>query len=160
MKYLVRSVKYFIWFALILAIIMMIMGFLGIVEFNLESMFRDGMKSVWQIVILFAVVALVYPLTGFRKYDVIIPGEFSEIRDKFLRIMESKDYVLETEEGEDMTFRLRSKALRAFKMFEDRITFTRTPTGFEAEGLRKIVVRIVSALEYAFRNEEKDDYSK
>lgn len=160
MKYLVRSVKYFIWFALILAIIMMIMGFLGIVEFNLESMFRDGMKSVWQIVILFAVVALVYPLTGFRKIDVIIPGEFSEIRDKFLRIMESKDYVLETEEGEDMTFRLRSKALRAFKMFEDRITFTRTPTGFEAEGLRKIVVRIVSALEYAFRNDEKDDYSK
>lgn len=160
MKYLVRSVKYFIWFALILAIIMMIMGFLGIVEFNLESMFRDGMKSVWQIVILFAVVALVYPLTGFRKIDVIIPGEFSEIRDKFLRIMESKDYVLETEKGEDMTFRLRSKALRAFKMFEDRITFTRTPTGFEAEGLRKIVVRIVSALEYAFRNEEKDDYSK
>lgn len=160
MKYLVRSLKYFIWFALVLAIIMVIMALLGMVEFNLEAMFRDGMKSVWQIVILFAVVALVYPLTGFRKFDVIIPGEFAEIKDKFIRVMESKGYVLETQEGEDMTFRLRSMGMRAVKMFEDRITFTRTPTGFEAEGLRKIVVRIVSALEHAFRNDEQDDYSK
>ena len=118
------------------------------------------MKSVWQIAILFAVISLFYPLSGFMKKEVFIPGAYPDIRDGIIRCMESKGYVLETEEGENMTFRLRSKALRALKMFEDRITLTRTPTGFQAEGLRKIVIRIAGALEYAFRDGRQDDYSK
>ena len=160
MKYIVRAVKYFIWFILILAIMLCIMAMLGIVEANPEAMFRDGLKSVWQIAALFLVVSLIYPLSGFMKKDVVIPGEYPEIRDGVIKCMESKGYVLESEEGEDMKFRLRSKAARAFKMFEDRITLTRTSSGFEAEGLRKIVVRIAGALEYHFRENGQDGYSK
>ena len=160
MKYLVRAVKYFIWFAFILALLMTIMALLGVVEPDPQSMFRDGMKSVWQIAILFAVLALVYPLSGFMKKEVVIPGDYSGIRDGVIKCMESRGYVLETEEGENMTFRLSSKAARAFKMFEDRITLTRTPGGFQAEGLRKIVIRIAGALEYHFRENGRDEYSK
>ena len=160
MKYFVRAVKYFVWFCVILAIIMAILALLGIVEPDPQSMFREGMKSVWQIAILFAVISVFYPLSGFMKKEVFIPGGYPDIRDGIIRCMESKGYVLETEEGENMTFRLRSKALRALKMFEDRITLTRTPTGFQAEGLRKIVIRIAGALEYAFKDDRQDDYSK
>ncbi|MBQ6254147.1 MAG: hypothetical protein IJK05_05820 [Bacteroidales bacterium] len=160
MKYLIRSVKYFIWFALILTITMVIMSLLGLVELNLDSMFKDGVKSVWQIAALFLVLAFVYPVSGFMKKDVLIPGEYQDIRDGVIKIMESKGYMLETEEGENMTFRFRSWAMRAFKMFEDRITLTRTPRGFHAEGLRRIVVRIVGTLEYAFMDKGQDVYSK
>ena len=160
MKYVVRAIKYFIWFALILTLTMVIMAALGLVDPKPELMFREGMKSVWQIAILFAVLAFVYPMTGFRKQEAIIPGEYSEIRDKVVSFMESKGYYLETEEGENMTFRLSSKVGAIMKMLEDRITFIRTPDGFEVEGLRKVIVRIISGLEYKLKEDSENDYSK
>ena len=160
MKYVVRAIKYFIWFALILTLTMVIMAALGLVDPKPELMFREGMKSVWQIAILFAVLAFVYPMTGFRKQEAIIPGEYSEIRDKVVSFMESKGYYLETEEGENMTFRLSSKVGAIMKMLEDRITFIRTPDGFEVEGLRKVIVRIISGLEYKLKEDSENDYSQ
>ena len=153
MKYLIRAVKYFIWFSIILTLTLVILAVLGVVEPDPQLMFKDGIKSVWQIAILFFVVALAYPLTGFRVMDAIIPGQYSEIRDRLLDYMESKGYELETEEGENLTFRLSSKFGRAMKMFEDRVTFIRSAEGFKVEGLRKVIVRLISGLEYKFRNE-------
>ncbi|MBR1927670.1 MAG: hypothetical protein IJ840_08010 [Bacteroidales bacterium] len=159
-KYLVRALKYFIWFALILCLTMAVMAALGLVDPQPELMFRDGIKSVWQIAALFAAIALVYPMTGFRTQDAIVPGEYSQIRGKVINFMESRGYILETEEGENMTFRLRSKFGAFMKMFEDRITMTRSMDGFKVEGLRKEIVRIISGLEYMFGNETVDNYSK
>ena len=73
--------------------------------------------------------------------------------------MASKGYVVESESVEDMTFRLRSKGAAAAKMWEDRLTFTRQQGGYDIEGLRRDVVRIVGGLEYRFRN-DTDNYSK
>ena len=160
MKYLIRSVKYFFWFVIVLAIIMVIMSLLGMVELNLDSLFKDGVKSIWQIAVMFLVLAFVYPISGFMKRDAMIPGNYADIRDGIIKVMESKGYTLETEEGENLTFRLRTWGMRAFKMFEDRITLTRTPRGFQVEGLRRIVVRIVGSLEYAFMDKGQDTYSK
>ena len=67
--------------------------------------------------------------------------------------MHERGYVLESEEGENMTFRLQSPVMRLFRMLEDRITFTRCGTGFELEGPVKDLVRIASALESRFRPE-------
>lgn len=160
MKYLIRSIKYFVWFAIILAITMTVMASLGLVEADLESMFRDGTKSLWQIAALFAIFALLYPMTGFRNQKTEIPGEYGEIRDKIIGLMGQRGYVLEKEDGENMTFRLETKFRQAMKMFEDRITMTRVPGGFKIEGLRKEVVRIISFLEYKFRENGEDIYSK
>ncbi len=160
MRYLIRSLKYFVWFVVILCITMGIMVALGVVEADPNLMFRDGMKSVWQIAALFFVVALVYPLTGFRKINAVVPGEYNEVRDKVVSFMESKGYYLETEEGEIMTFRLRSKVGAFLKMNEDRVTFVKEPGGFVVEGLRKVTIRLVSGLEYKFRDEGNDSYSK
>ena len=153
MKYLVRVVKYFIWFALIFIIIMAILVLLGLAESNPAETLRNGYKSLWQIAILFFLVAVLYPKFGFTTKDVLVPGEYSQIRDGIINSMESRGYRLESEEGEDMTFRLRSKVSACMKMFEDRITLKRTATGFTAEGLTKEVVRVVSAIEYKFRND-------
>ena len=74
--------------------------------------------------------------------------------------MESRGYRLESEEGETMKFRLRSKVSAFFKMFEDRITMVKEPGGFSVEGMRREIVRIISGLEHKFKNESDDNYSK
>ena len=160
MRYLIRALKYFIWFTVILCVTMGIMVALGVVEADPNLMFREGMKSVWQIAALFFVLALVYPIAGFRKINAVIPGEYNEVRDKIVSFMDSRGYALETEEGETMTFRLRSKVAAFLKMNEDRVTFIKVPGGFEVEGLRRLTVRLVSGLEYMFRDGGNDNYSK
>lgn len=160
MKYLFRALKYFVYFMVCFALIMAIMSALGLVDPNPQAMFREGWKSVLQIAALFFVFSLVYPLTGFRKQAAIVPGDYPIIRNKVISYMESRGYELETEEGENMTFRLRSSFGRAIKMWEDRVTFIKDPGGFQVEGLRKVIVRLISGLEYTFRNESDDNYSK
>ena len=45
-------------------------------------------------------------------------------------------------------------------MYEDRITMIHEPGGFQMEGLRKDLVRIISFLEYKFKDNSEDEYSK
>lgn len=156
MKYLVRAIKYFFWFSIIFIMIMVVLVMLGMAGGSPDQMFRDGWKSVAYIAVLFAAVAAFYPKVGFISKEVSIPGEYNDIRDGIVDVMESKGYMLEAEEGENMTFRLRSKINALFKMFEDRVTLTREPGGFIAEGLTKEIVRIAGALEYRFRAPEED----
>ena len=159
MKYLVRAIKYLVWFALIFVIIIAILRFSGTAGGSVEEMFREGYKSLLEIAALFVIFAALYPLTGFRKIYAVIPGEFKDIREGIVDYMATKGYGLETENGEDMTFRLRSKGAAAAKMWEDRMTFTRQEGGYDIEGLRRDVVRIVGGLEYKFRD-NSDNYSK
>ncbi len=146
MKYIIRSVKYFIYFFLLLAVLLGLMIAFKIVEGGVESIFKEGWTSVGKIAILFAIVSAVYPLVGFVKRTAIIPGDYSEIRDKLIDTMRDRGYKLEKEEGENLTFRLRGPISRFFRMFEDRLTFTRSFSGFEVEGYRKDVYRIINSL--------------
>ena len=160
MTYLRRAIKYFIWFSIFLCITLAVMAFLGVVDPDPGEMFREGTKSIWQICVLFAVLAVVYPLSGFAKREAIIPGELQDIRDRIISLMREKDYELETEDGEKMTFRLQSGFRRAMKLYEDRITMIHEPGGFIIEGLRKDLVRIISFLEFKFKDKNEDEYSK
>ena len=154
MKYLIRALKYFVYFVLLLAVILAALILLGLAEADPATLFRNGYDSYWQIALMFAVLAGVYPLFGFMKKDVLVPGEYAEIRPDVVRVMESKGYELEKEEGENLSFRLLSRAGRISRMWEDRITLTRTYSGFTLEGLRRDLVRIAYTLESKFRSNE------
>ncbi|MBR4755513.1 MAG: hypothetical protein IK076_01070 [Bacteroidales bacterium] len=160
MKYLRRAVKYFFWFALILAITLTVMVALGLVEADPKDMFREGTKSLWQIAALFVILAAIYPLSGFRKKEIYVPAGDTEVRDKLVKLMENKGYVLEKEEGDDLCFRLRTSFGRWMKMLEDRITVTIEPGSLVLEGLRRDVVRIASFLEFKLNDNNSDEYSK
>ena len=147
MKYFVRSVKYFFYFTFLFVVIMAALVLIGVVKPDV---------SLWQIALLFAFVSAFYPRFGFIKRSAIINGEFSDIRGGIIEYMEARGYRLESENGENMTFRLRSKFSALVKMMEDRITMTREMGGFEVEGLTKEVVRIVGGLEYKFRAADED----
>lgn len=157
MKYFTRAVKYFFYFTFLFVVIMAALVLIGVVKADISLMFREGYKSLWQIALLFALVAAFYPRFGFIKRSAMIKGEYSDIRGGIIEYMEARGYRLESEDGENLTFRLRSKFNAIVKMCEDRITMTRELGGFEVEGLTKEVVRIVGGLEYKFRvldNEE------
>lgn len=153
MKYLVRSIKYFAYLAIILCIFIILLSVFGLVGKTLDEIFKDGAQSLLKISAILAVFAAIYPRLGFGTRKVFIPGAYEEIREGVVDVMHDRSYVLEAEEGENLKFRIQSPVIRAFRMFEDRITFTRTATGFELEGPTKDLVRIVSSLEYKFRQE-------
>lgn len=154
MKYIVRALKYFVYISLIVTIIMLILVALKLVSPDVNVMFREGWGSILKIALMFLAVSAIYPKFGYAKRGVRITGSYSEIRDGVVAFMEERGYELETEEGENMTFRLRNKFNRAARTWEDRITLTRELAGFYMEGISKDVARLASGLEFKFRNPE------
>ena len=158
MKYIVRVLKYFVFITVVMALILLVLALLGFVEKDVDSMFRNGWKSIWQIALMFLVVAALYPRFGFCKRGAIIPGAYEDIRPGIVRYMAGRGYEIEKEEGENLSFRLKSPLQRFLKLlFEDRITFTRDRAGFYVEGRTKDVVRIVSGLEALFNGPRTDN---
>ena len=147
MKYLVRAVKYFIYFSVMCTVIVTILVFIGAVEGNIDSIFEEGTKSIGKIAIFFALVAAVYPKLGFICRDMPVKGPWNEIGPQVVGFMKERRYTLESESEGKVTFRFKSTAGRISKMLEDRITLTPTAQGWQMEGLRKDVLRLSSGLE-------------
>ena len=158
MKYILRVLKYFVSVTVAMALILLVLSLLGIVEKDVDAMFRNGWQSLWQIALMFLVVSAIYPRVGFCKRGAIIPGAYEDIRPGLVRYMAGRGYEIEKEEGENLSFRLKSPLQRFLKLlFEDRITFTRDRAGFYVEGRTKDVVRIVSGLEALFNGTRTDN---
>lgn len=147
MKYLIRSLKYFIYFSLMCTLIVYALVLIGAVEGNIDSIFEEGYRSIGKIAIFFALVAAVYPKLGFISRDMQINGSWSEIRMQVIEFMGERRYSLESEDESKVTFRLKGNTGRLTKMFEDRITLTKIAYGWQMEGLRKDVLRLASGLE-------------
>ena len=78
MRYLVRSIKYFIYLMIVLSLIIAVLVFAGFVEADIETMFTHGYDSLWQIALMMAVFALIYPRFGFSKRCAHVYGEQAE----------------------------------------------------------------------------------
>ena len=154
MKYLVRSIKYYLYLLIILCVIIAVLVLTGIVESDISQMFVNGYDSLWQMALLIAVFAAIYPRFGYTSRMVHLPGSSEEIRPDVISKMTALGYVVESGNaaakdgtepaGEDICFRRRTALSRALKFWEDRITFTRVASGFEVEGITKDVVRIMN----------------
>ena len=153
MKYIIRAVKYFIYFSLTCAIIVTVLVTIGAVEGNIDSIFEEGYRSIGKIAAFFAVVAAVYPKLGFITRGISVSGSWEEIREQTLEFMTERRYELESESPEKVTFRVKGIAGKLSKMYEDRLTMTRTIDGWQMEGLRKDALRISSALEHRLTSE-------
>lgn len=148
MKYLIRSIKYFIYFSLMCAVIVSVLVLIGAVEGDINAIFEDGYASIGKIAIFFALVAAVYPKVAFIQRDISSDKEWSEIRTEVIEYMKERQWELEGESDGAATFRVRGTAARISKMYEDRITLTRSSGGYKMEGLRKDVMRLATGLEH------------
>ena len=149
MKYLVRAIKYFIYLMIMLTLIIVVLIMTKMVESDISRIFVNGYDSLWQIALMMAVFAAIYPKMGFTSRIAHLYGSLEEMKPEILRVMEVLDYKLEKEEDGVVTFIKRSPFSRLMKMYEDRITISTTAAGMEVEGLTKDVVRIISGLESA-----------
>ena len=155
LKYAIRSVKYFIYLGCFLVLVLFILFRLGMVEWDVNVMFEDGVKSVWKIVIMLAAIACIYPYVGFQRRMAMLNGSWSERRDEIVAALEEKGYKLLRESEDGAVFRRRSVIQRITRMFEDDIVVTQAFGAFELEGLRKDIVRLTMFLQY--RLGEKED---
>lgn len=153
MKYLIRSIKYFFYFAILTSLVLYILIYLEMADPNIENNFEGGYSALWKMAIFFAAVAAVYPKLGFINRKLYISPE-ADITPEAINFMRERRYELESQTEDTLTFRLKGFGPRLIKMYEDRITLTRTAEGYYMEGLRKDVIRYASGLEYLFQNKE------
>ena len=155
MKYFIRAVKYFFYFAILCSLIVTALVIIGAVEGDINAIFEDGYNSIWKIVIFFILVASVYPKLGFITRTVETDRDWADAKGLVLDYMTGQRYVLESESPETVTFRFKGFGGRLIKMCEDRITITFTPQGWTVEGLRKDAFRIASGLEYRLTHQQE-----
>lgn len=147
MRYLVRSVKYFFYFAFLTSALVYILVIIGAVEGNIESIFEGGYTALWKMALFFAAVAAVYPSLAFIKRDITIGGGFEAHKDEIIDYMKERRYELETSTENGLSFRIKGIAGKLSKMNEDRIIITPTLEGAQMEGLRKDIIRLAMGLE-------------
>ena len=80
--------------------------------------------------------------------------DWDVVKSEATEYLRAARYIPEYEDADRITFRFSSMAGRLTKMFEDRITITRTDDGVNMEGLRKDVFRMASTLEYRLGSNE------
>ena len=146
MRYLIRSVKYFLYLFIILSLMIAVLMALNLVESDLDKLFVNGRDSLWQIALLMAVFAAIYPRFGYTTRFVPMAGSFEELRPGAVEMMKASGYVLEKEAEGSLSFHRRSPLSRAMKMFEDRISFTHALGGWNIEGHSRDVMVIASKL--------------
>lgn len=149
MKYFVRAVKYFFYLLVILALVIAILVVSGLVDGDLSTMFVNGYDSYWQIALIAAALAALYPRMGYCTRTAHVYGEPSDAKARLDKVMELHGYKLEKSEDQTFCYIKRSPLSRALKMWEDRLTCIVTAAGVEIEGSTKDVVRIISGLEAA-----------
>lgn len=148
MKYLVRAIKYFFYFAIITTAIVLALVLIGAVEGDINQIFDGGYNALWKIAVFFALVAAVYPKLGFISREIPSEKPLADIRADVVNYFRERRYEVESETPEAMTFRVKGLAGRLSKMYEDRITLTSVPGGYRMEGLRKDVLRFSTGIEH------------
>lgn len=139
----------------ILAIIVTILVVAKVVESDISKIFVNGYNSLWQIALMMAAFAAIYPRFGYTRRQALVPGADEEVEPVLKQVMEAHGYIeekgdsshsLRMTDGRVRRFRKKSVADRVMRIWEDRITVERCATGFELEGISRDVVRLVNAL--------------
>lgn len=142
-RYIIRSVKYFLYLIIIMTLLLAILVLLGLAEADPAEIFVGGYSSYWKIGLAFLALAAIYPRFGYSKNEIISGVELKQL---ILSVMDSRGYKLRSEEGDTMVFIKRSPLDRALRMWEDAISFTKTEAGYDIEGHTKEMVRCRSAI--------------
>ena len=146
MRYFIRAAKYFVQLMVILAVIIAILIVAKVVDSDISKIFVNGYDSLWQIALMMACFAAIYPRFGYGRRQAIVPGSDEEVEPVLRRVMEAHGYVEGPRSGDIRCFRKKSATARLTRLWEDRISVERCATGFELEGISRDVVRLVNSL--------------
>ena len=141
MKYLIRSVKYFIALCVLYLIIMALMLLTNTSVLTPSETFSALVHSTRGQVLIVAVVLLsaLYPKFGFIRRQ--------ENREQILNAFVSEGFKPVRESEHEMVFRADSLFKRLTLLFEDEIRVTQTGEWITIEGIRRGVARVYYRLQ-------------
>lgn len=155
MKHLIRSVKYFIYIAIIFCIIVAIIYYLSD-HSNTNSpldLFKEG--SWWKMLLFFVAFSAVYPFVGYQKKEIYHNGNVKDYRKQILELFENARYQLVDEGDNYFKFRMKNRVSAVLtKMSEDEITIDFSENPAIISGLRKDVLRFARNVERVISVEE------
>ena len=154
MRYTIRAAKYFLSMAVIVTLILVGLTYYATGSFDFSRSLDNGWTSVIYIGLILLVFSAVYPKFGYRERPLDIRGDREEMAGVIRSYMDARGYRLEEDEDGLMTFRNRSALVRFFRVWEDRVTFTPTHSGYTIEGLNRDIVRFLSGIEYKYQNRD------
>ena len=156
MRYLIRALKYLVYFAIIFFVMVGIIYLFSSQKaagLSFVDLFREG--SLPKIALFFVAVAAIYPWLSFQKKELYLDGPFTKYAELVDEVMKSQDYELEEREEGSVSYRKRGAYARLTRMYEDRVTFNTTDNPVIVDGYRKDLLRILSAINYRIRQESR-----
>jgi hypothetical protein len=157
MRYLIRALKYLLYFAIIFFLIVAIVYLFSSQKaagLSFVDLFKEG--SLPKIAIFFVIVSAIYPKLSFYKKELYLNGDFTKYAEMVDSVMKTLDYVPETKEAGVVTYIKKSAYARLTRMYEDRVTFEIGENPVKVEGYRKDLLRILSAINYHVRQESRE----
>ena len=119
MKYIVRAVKYFFYLLILLALVVAVLVLSGLVEGDLGTMFVNGYDSYWQMALVAAALAAIYPRLGYSTHRAHIYGEPADVEDTIQHVMSVRGYV----EKDRKNFCPGATATKSVFCFDNRIVY-------------------------------------
>ena len=165
-KRIIRSVKYFFIFVILAAVFTGVIVLISPEQYgDINRIFATSPDSVpgealfsygswWKMLLIFVIIAAIYPGLTFVKKEVMIEGDFEDYRDKIMKEFEQAGYVKTDEDEEKLTFRIRNKFTRFMRAYEDAVTITKGEAPLILSGNRKDILRLASRIEYALRQDD------
>ena len=157
MRYLIRALKYLLYFAIIFFLMVGIIYLFSSQKaagLNFVDLFKEG--SLPKIALFFVLVSAIYPYLSFQKKELYLNGPFTNYAEMVDEVMQSLDYVKEDTEADSVSYIKRSGYARLTRMYEDRVTFSTADNPVIVEGYRKDLLRILSLLNHRIRQESRE----
>lgn len=160
MKYLLRSVKYFISFSALFFLVVVVLvlttegATLSSVFAPETGMFKEG--SLPKIIALFIAVAAFYPFLSYVKKEVFITGTYEENEETIQKVFENYGYELICQDSMTATYRIRSKFTRFMRMYEDAVIITKGESPLILSGYRRDIFKLASGIQYAALKETEE----
>ncbi|MDO5496788.1 MAG: hypothetical protein Q4F45_02800 [Alistipes sp.] len=145
MKYIVRAVKYFIFFGVLYwALVWVMSDFDAAVSWQMLMLNLKSENGVWLVAMMVA-LSLAYPFFGFmtRREVAYLVEDKPVVIDAFKKV----GYVLKREDNGVLVFGAESTIKRAFLLFEDEITVEQNGQWIVVKGIRRMVARVAYYLQ-------------
>ena len=155
MKYVIRAVKYLVYFTVMCSIILILTFHFSVKPEGLtlmDMLLVDG--SLYKMLAFFVAVAAIYPALGFQNKPLYV-SNIKENRKQIVELFENANYVIASEDATSVSFRLKNPFLRLMRLYEDYVTIDFSDNPVMIVGLRKDVLRFGRGIEYICREEEE-----
>lgn len=157
MRYLIRSLKYLVYFAIIFFVMVGIIFLFSSQKaagLSFVDLFKEG--SLPKIALFFVAISAIYPYLSFQKKELYLNGPFTNYAEMVDEVMQSLDYVPEKKEADSVSYVKRSAYARLTRMYEDRVTFHTASNPVIVDGYRKDLLRVLSLLNHRIRQESRE----